>query len=196
MRLEMSTNWLHLIEPGTYQTVLGYFLDVIREEHVNDWLNAMVKHGIDTINEMLAEDPIVAEFGVLKAENGKMRSPQFYNYENDSIEFDLIVPDETVEKIRNAEYDNGFFKWTKQNYGSCSGFVSFFPYTREKFEVALRKSDLDFSMAVAMIIMKYFVDNFDDNDMSMYQGYYEDDVISELENNDWEMDEEDEEFEI
>lgn len=193
MKLEMSTNWLHLIEPGTYGTLLGDYLNDIRDEHVNDWLNAMVEHGMETINEILADYSIVAEFGTLKAENGEMRSPQFYNYENDSIEFDLIVPDKTIEKIRNVEYNDDFFEWTTQNYGSCPGFISFFPYTKEKFENALLKNDLDLSRAVAMVIMKAFEDNIGESEMARYQRDYEDEVIEELCNNDWEIDYEEEE---
>ena len=190
MKLEMTTDFLRLIEPGTYGTLLGDFLYEIRDEHTNDWLNAMVEHGIDKINEILSEDSIVEKFGVCKAENGKMRSPQFYNYTNDSIEFDLIVTDEMIETIRNTKYTDDFFKWTEENYGSCSGFISFFPYTKEKFEEAIYKDDLDLSMAVAMLIMKEIKDNISESEMERWQRDYEDDVIEELCNNDWQIREE------
>ena len=73
----------------------------------------------------------ILSLGVCKVENASLNSPQFYNYENDSIEFDLIIPEETIEKFRNAEYDDDFFKWSKRNYGSYDGFISFFPYERQ-----------------------------------------------------------------
>ena len=190
MKLEMTTDFLRLIEPGTYGTLLGDFLYDIRDEHTNDWLNAMVEHGIDKINEILSEDSIVEKFGVCKAENGKMRSPQFYNYTNDSIEFDLIVTDEMIETIRNTKYTDDFFEWTEENYGSYSGFISFFPYTKEKFEEAIYKDDLDLSMAVAMLIMKEIKDNISESEMERWQRDYEDDVIEELCNNDWQIREE------
>lgn len=190
MKLEMTTDFMRLIEPGTYGTLLGDYLNDIRDEHIDDWLNAMVEHGIKKINDMLSDDSIVDEFGICKAENGKMNRPRFYNYVNDSIEFDLIVPDETIDKIRNAEYDNDFFKWTEKRYGSCSGFISFFPYTREKFEKAILKDDLDLSRAVAMIIMKAFEENIGESEMERWQRDYEDEVIEELCNHDWEIDRE------
>lgn len=191
MKLEMTTNFLRIINPGTYGTLLGDFLNDIRDEHVDDWLDAMVEHGIKKINEILSEDFFVAEFGECKAENGKMNSPRFYNYENDSIEFDLIIPDETIELIRRVEYDDEFFKWTKENYGSHSGFISFFPYTREKFERAVLKDDLDLSRAVAMVVMKAVEDNVSEREMSEWQEDYEWSVIDELCNHDWEIYEED-----
>lgn len=192
MKLYMNTNFLHLIEPGTYGTILGDYLNDIRDECTDDWLNAMVEHGIEKINEILSEEFIVDRFGVLKAENGKMNSPRFYNYENDSIEFDLIIPDETIELIRSVEYDDEFFEWTKENYGSHSGFISFFPYTREKFEKAVLKDDLDLSRAVSMLIMKAVEDNVSESEIDKWQEDYQWSVIDELSNHDWEIDEEDE----
>lgn len=192
MRLEMTTDFLHLIEPGTYGTTLGDYLNDIRDECTDDWLNAMVEHGIEKINEILSEEFIVDRFGVCKAENGKMNSPRFYNYENDSIEFDLIILDETIELIKSVEYDDEFFKWTKKNFGSHSGFISFFPYTREKFERAVLNDDLDLSRAVAMLIMKAVEDNVSESEIDKWQEDYQWDVIDELSNHDWEIYEEDE----
>ena len=193
MKLYMNTNFLHLIEPGTYGTMLGDYMNDIRDECIDDWLNAMVEHGIAKINEILSEEFIVDRFGVLKAENGKMYRPQFYNYENDSIEFDLIVPDETVEQIRSAEYDEEFFSWAKENFGSRSGFISFMPYTKEKFDRAIMRNDLDLSRAVSMLIMKTIEDNTEESEIEEWQEDYQWDVIDELSNHDWEIyDEEDE----
>ena len=134
---------------------------------------------------MLSEDSIVALFGECKAENGSLNSPCWYNYENDSIEFDLIVPDETLKHVRNAEYNDEFFKWTKQNYGSYSGFISFFPYEREQFEMALKTSDLDFSRAFAMVMMKAFEQNFCEEEINRCQRDFEDDVMEEGSRNGW-----------
>ena len=187
MKLFMSTNFLHLIEPGTYGTVLGDYMNDIRDECIDDWLNAMVEHGVAKINEILSEEFIVGRFGVLKAENGKMHRPQFYNYENDSIEFDLIIPDETVNQIRSIEYDEEFFSWAKENFGSHSGFISFMPYTKEKFDRAIMRNDLDLSRAIGMLIMKTIEDNTEESEIEEWQEDYQWDVIDELSNHDWEI---------
>lgn len=131
-------------------------------------------------------------FGKCKAKNGKLSSPRFYNYENDSIEFDLIVPDETIDLIRSIEYSDEFFKWAKENYGSYDGFISFFPYSKEKFENALKTDGLDLSRAVAMVIMKAVKDSISEEEMLRYQRNFEDDVMETANGNGWFMVEEDE----
>ena len=185
MKLEMSTEFLHLIEPGMYGTELGEVLYEVKEEYIKDFKNAVVDYGIDKINEILYECSMVNLFGKCKAENGKLSSPRFYNYENDSIEFDLIVPDEVIEQIRNEKYDDEFFKWTKENYGSYDGFISFFPYSKEKFEDATKTNDLDLSRVVAMVMMKAVEDNISEEEMAMHQKEFEDDVIEEGNRNGW-----------
>lgn len=191
MKLEMSTDFLHLIEPGMYGTELGEVLYEVKEEYIKDFKNAVVDYGIDKINEILSEGSIVNLFGECKAENGSLNSPRWYNYENDSIEFDLIVPDKTIKHVRNAEYNDEFFKWAKQNYGSYSGFISFFPYNRDKFEVALKTDGLDLSRAVGMVIMKAFDQNFCEEEINRCQRDFENDVIEEGNRNGWFVYEED-----
>lgn len=191
MKLEMSTDFLHLIEPGMYGTELGEALYDVENEYIKDFKDAVVDYGIDKINEILSEESIVIFFGKCKAENGKLSSPRFYNYENDSIEFDLIVPDKTIDLIRNVEYNDEFFKWTKENYGSYDGFISFFPYSKEKFENALETNGLDLSRAVAMVIMKAIKNNIGEEEMLRHQREFEDDVMETGNKNGWYMVEED-----
>ena len=127
MKLEMTTDFLSLIDPATYGTDIGETLNEIQDEYIEKYKKTIVDCGISKINEMLSEDSIIEELGECTAEEGSLKSPRFYNFENDSIEFDLYVPDETIEKIRNNKYSNEFFTWASENYGSYSGFVSFFP---------------------------------------------------------------------
>jgi hypothetical protein len=181
----MTTDFLHLIEPGMYGTNLGEFMYQLADEYIDDFKNAIVLYGVDKINEMLSEDSIIESLGVCKVENASLNSPQFYNYENDSIEFDLIIPEETIEKFRNTEYDDEFFKWSKRNYGSYDGFISFFPYERQQFEMALKTSDLDLSRAISMIIMKIFEQEFGEDEIARCQRDFEDDVIEEGNRNGW-----------
>ena len=192
MKLEMSTKFLHLIEPGMYGAELGEALYEIKDEYIKDFKDAVVNYGIDKINEILSEESIVIFFGECKAENGKLSSPRFYNYENDSIEFDLIMPDKTIELIRNAEYNNEFFKWTKENYGSYDGFISFFPYRKDEFAEALKTDGLDLSRAVAMVIMKAVEENVSEEEMIRYQRDFENDVMEAVNRNGWFIVEEDE----
>ena len=74
MKLEMTTEFLHLIEPGTYGTNLGDAMENLDENYFDDFRNAIVEYGIEKINEMLSEDSIVALFGECKAENRSLNS--------------------------------------------------------------------------------------------------------------------------
>lgn len=188
MRLEMSTDILPLIEPGTYGTYLDLVENDIRDECVDDWKNTILRHGMEKMNEMLFEREIVSRFGEMRAKNGAFKSPKFYNYTNDWIEFDLIIPDEAISEIRASDFDDDFFKWGKENYGSHPGFSSFFPVEREKFEKAIRDDGYDFNKAVAMIIMWSFEKYVGKEEMEMYQHDFEDDILYELCNNDWQED--------
>ena len=48
MKLEMTTNFLHLIEPGTYGTNLGDAIENLDENYFDDFRNAIVEYGIDS----------------------------------------------------------------------------------------------------------------------------------------------------
>ena len=190
MRLQMTTEFMHLVEPGLYGTTLGDYSNHIMYDHLDDFRNAVVQCGIAKINEILSEDSFVRALGECKAENGEMNSPQFYNYENDSIEFDLIIPDTTIEIIRKVELSDKFFEWTKENYGSHDGFISFFPYRKEDFEKALKTDGLKLSRAIVMVIMFAVERSIGKAEMERHQRDFEDDVIEIAYQNNWFEDEE------
>ena len=109
MKLEMTTDFLELIYPGSYGTNIGNLLEDVTDESVDDFFDCVLRCGMDSINDILSDPLIVESFGKCKASNGKIVRPQFYNYQNDAIEFDLEVPDKTIEKIRAYKYNRSFF---------------------------------------------------------------------------------------
>ena len=54
--------------------------------------------------------------------------------------------------------------------------------------MALKTSDLDFSRAFAMVMMKAFEQNFCEEEIIEYQRDFEDDVIEEGNKNGWYVD--------
>lgn len=161
MKLEMTTNWLKLVEPGLYGTNLGYLLCEVLEEYTTDFENQLCLEATSIMNEIFSEDWFVDKFGNYVVSNATLHSPQFYNYENDKLDFDLEIdnPKRLIEDYygRFEAWDREeFFKWTKKNYGSYDGFISFFPYTCDKFEIALLSepnTNFKYEMAIAMLIM-------------------------------------------
>ena len=191
MRLEMTTEFMPLVDPGLYATTLGdYLYHDIADDHFDDFRNAIVQCGIAKINEILSYDLLVKVFGECKAENGEMNSPLFYNYTSDTIEFDLIVPDMTIKIIRKTEFGDKFFEWAKENFGSYDGFISFFPYRKEDFEKAVKTDGLKLSRAIAMVIMFGVEKAIGEAEMERHQRDFEDDVIETAYQNNWIKDEE------
>ena len=101
---------------------------------------------------------------------GGFHSPREYNFYTDWIEFELEMPDDYVEIIRqNVRNDeDGFFRFAKEQFGSYDGFISFYPYEKEEFY-----ESEDTSFIVSMWIM-YRMN--EENDIEAYQREYIDDV--------------------
>lgn len=194
MRLKMNTAILPLIEVGLYGTNLGDIYYEVDSEYNEDFKNSIVKYGKDKIEEILNnEDLIRKEIGYCEVENVSFRSPQWYNYENDSLDFDLIIDDIVPKQILfNVEniYKETFFDWIEKSYCSYSGFISFFPYEKEKYIEAIKGKDLE--RAVAMYIM--FLIHIGKIDLEDYQYDFEDDIQEEVNKNGWQYMEEDDEY--
>lgn len=161
MKVEMNTNWCRLINPGMYETYIGSVRDEIMEEYQEDFLNLVATESKCIMNEILDRDGLNEVFGSLEATDAKVISPRYYNFVNDSLDFTLIVPD-NIKEIMLSVYshwteDDKYYEWMQKNYGSYSGFISFAPYTKEKFEQALNDAPNDgnykFNRALAMMIM-------------------------------------------
>lgn len=184
MRLKMNTAILPLIEIGLYGTNLGDIYYNVDSEYNEDFKNAIVEYGKDKIEEILNEDSIKKEIGYCEIENVSFRNPQWYNYENDSLDFDLII-DNVVPKLILFNvvniYKDMFFDWVEKSYCSYSGFISFFPYKKEKYIEAIKGKDLE--RAVAMYIM--FLIHISDIDLEQYQFDFEDDIQEEGNINGW-----------
>ena len=183
MKLEMTTEWLPLIQPGLYGTYLGDLLNDIHEDYRTDFENQLCIEAQTVMNEIFSEDWFVERLGNYTVSNVKLNSPRYYNYVNDSIEFDLeIEKPELLKELWNKfepwDFEH-FFRFTKENFGSHSGFISFFPYEPYEFEDALLHTEpngkYDFNRAVAMLLMFEFEQNHCALDS------YQNDLESEME---------------
>ena len=192
MKLHMNTSILPLIQPGLYGTRLGDAYIDIEESYNEDFKQALCEYGLNRMKEILNEDSIKNEIGLCQIENVTFSSPRFYNYENDWFDFDLILEDENTKQILfHVEniYKETFFDWIEKKYRSRSGFISFFPYTKEKYIEAIKGKDVE--RAIAMYIM--FLIHITDIDLEQYQLDFEDDVQEEWNRNGWFYYEEEEE---
>lgn len=189
MKIEASTKWLELIYPGLYGTLLGTFYEDVGEEYEVDFKRVLCKTAKEVINEIFYEN-IEELHGNCFIDNVSFESPQFYNYGNDWLEFDLYVPDATIDFIKRDYFSNEncrkeFLNYAKESYGSYDGFISFFPYDKEDFENAInhKLNNTKFEMAIVMYIM--FVISKGDSDLEYWQHDFEDIIEEEGSYNGW-----------
>lgn len=65
------------------------------------------------------------DFGVLSIEFEQLRSPKYYNYDNDTIDCIIkIEPKKIQEYIK--KHEDEFSKYIKENYTSRDGFISYY----------------------------------------------------------------------
>ena len=182
MKLEMSTTWMPIINPGLYWGELGNYYNDIHPDYCSDFKKAICEYGTESINEALSW--ISADFGEMKVLNTEFKS-EFYNFSYDWLEFTLDVPNNLPEiifrdyKRKSAE----FLEYASKRYGSRSGFVSFMPYEKENFESAILLKNYDLSMAIAMYLM-FAIENSGEN-LYELQDRFEDSVAEEGNRNGW-----------
>ena len=101
-----------------------------------------------------------------------------------SIPTELLEVDETYQ--RDTHDVQELIPFDKKK---C-GFISFFPYKKEKYIEAIKGNDLE--RAVAMYIM--FLIHIGKIDLEDYQYDFEDDIQEEVNKNGWQYMEEDDEY--
>jgi hypothetical protein len=195
MILKMNTNILPLLNPGLYGTILGSYYEDVPTEDSNVFKIFLCEKGKEIMNELLQDEEIIVEtIGEMEVDNVTFYSPQFYNYGNDEFDFDLKVPDNISRKILD-ELNNGmddFFEYIKR-FGSRDGFISYMPYTREKYIEAIQGKDLERSVAMFIMYLvecgamcysleTYQIDLEDEmNDICYENGWYEYDDYEDYE---------------
>ena len=127
MTLELNTDICPIIIPDTY----GYGWQY---ENIPDWghfKEMMIWKAEENIKYVL--DDLGIPYS--NFEMGKFYSPKEYNFRTDGIEFKIDVPDDYIKIIKgNVQRDEvNFFRFAKDNFGSHDGFMSFYPYKKEKF---------------------------------------------------------------
>lgn len=163
MRVALDTDICPIIIPDTYGTD---FCRIVADDMWDDFKKLMVDKAEEAIRYAL--DDLGTPYTSLIM--GGFHSPREYNFSTDWIEFELEMEDDYVETIkRNVRNDeDSFFRFTKKEFGSYDGFISFFPYEKEDF---YESEDTDY--IVSMWIM-YRMDN--ENDIKAYQQAYLEDV--------------------
>lgn len=163
MRVALNTNICPIIIPDTYGTD---FCRIVADDMWDDFKKLMVDKAEEAIRYAL--DDLGTPYTSLIM--GGFHSPREYNFMTDWIEFELEICDDYIANIKAAVRDNEdeFFKFAEEEFGSHPGFISFFPYEKERF---YKSEDTD--MILSMWIM-YRMN--EENDIRAYQQAYLEDV--------------------
>lgn len=103
-----------------------------------------------------------------------LKSPRYYNYSTDEIIAEVKLSDEQFEELENTcfvTYENEFKRYLKDNYTSCSGYISFVPSDFEEFKNYKNKEEdiyltllLEFLISTQRdsLISPYDIDNINE----------------------------------
>lgn len=136
-KVETNTGALHLVSVGTYNTLLGEWLDRIPHEDREEAFARVCDIACDCINEHIWYAD--CEENIHCTLRG-FWSPKYYNYETDMALLTLeYVPGYVWESLEGWEDD--FADFLKQNYTSCDGFISFVPNNIPEWEQKFEEND-------------------------------------------------------
>ena len=182
IKLGMSTDYLPIIDVGLYGTFLGDLW--IKDEYIQDYKRLICEKAKEYMMEMLKG------YHNVEISNVVFCSPQFYNYRNDWLEYDMKIDANVINDIKDIiKMDFSFFEYCKENFGSHEGFFSFMPYTKEKYMAALDSDNpKELAKAIGMFLTWVVDDEIDE-----IQEDFENDIIEYVYGNtDWEVMEDDE----
>lgn len=183
IKLGMSTDYLPIINVGLYGTYLGNL--EIKDEYIQDYKRLICEKAKECMER------VFDDFCKIVFSDVTFCSPMYYNYRNDWLEFEIELDDIILDFCEDVSEDEDFLKFIKRNFGSYPGFISFMPYTKEKYKTALCSNDARELAKVVGMYMTYFANShvyFDE-----LQEDFENDTIEYVHGNtDWEVMEDDE----
>lgn len=179
MIVSLSTDICPIVIPDTYGTG---FCNEITDDMWDNFKKLMVGKAEDKITEVLNNLGIPYTKIII----GGFHSPKYYNYNTDWIEFELEICDNYIDVIKDyvKDNENDFFVFVKEHFGSYDGYISFYPYTKEKF---YESEDTDYMLSMWIIYRMNEKYNIQD-----YQNEYLDEVFEYASENGYFIDEEDE----
>jgi len=173
----MNTNILPVADFGTYSGGLTYAMDdvfvwdciivealnpdaeeyeeimqLIAEKYngIDDFFKLVLECAPETIQSAFDEYEIPVQ---IIPDSCKWDRPQFYNYRDDCIDFDMIIDTDWVEsQFGKLSNDPEFEKFIKDNYSSRDGFISFMPNTIYEYEEILSSKGDDYWKIISAIV--------------------------------------------
>ena len=152
---------------------------LIEDEYdgTEEFFNQVLSYAPNTIQDAFNEYGIRA---TVVPNSCKWNRPQFYNYSDDCIEFDMSVDTGWVEsKFRELSNDANFKKFLRNNFSSRSGFISYMPDDVNEYDELLDPSNNEYWKVVSAIVNYLVSEDTSIRDNITYD--LEDSIISNAE---------------
>lgn len=131
MELTLSSGLLSRgIFTGSYQTIIGD-LDIL-DDCRKDFENCIMETYKELMEEALEENDITCTVTPIEIDR-----PSYYNYRDDYVVFKISLPNDFIDSLKRIADCTEFINFIEEEYKSYSGFISFMPNSKEKFEKAI-----------------------------------------------------------
>ena len=173
----MNTHVLPVADFGTYSGGLSYAIDdvfvwdcinvdalnpdseeyeeimqLIAEKYngIDDFLKQVLSYAPETIQAAFDDYEIPIH---IIPDSCKWDRPQYYNYRDDCIEFDMTIDTDWIEsQFGKLSNDPEFKQFIKDEYSSRDGFISFMPNTIYEYEEILESKGDDYWKIISAIV--------------------------------------------
>lgn len=146
-KIRLNTSLFPVADVAMYGTMLDsgeieYYLNQCEEEQIEINQDKYEKELVFIASEFI-KDNVLEQLkchGVVSIDNFSLYKPQYYNYQNDMLCFDVTLKDDFDSLMKHYMYYFGnvdkregqFSKYIKEHWQSCSGFISFMPESLEE----------------------------------------------------------------
>lgn len=137
-KIRLNTSLFPVADVAMYGTMLDsgemeYYLNQGEEEQIEINQDKYEKELVFIASEFIKDNIIgqFKEYGIVSIDNFSLYKPQYYNYQNDMLCFDVTLSDDFDEIMK--KYIPEFAKnemcqnYIESHWKSCSGFISFMP---------------------------------------------------------------------
>jgi len=158
MKYNLNTNLIPIFS-GTYETIWqpNEFDDEGNELNIDydhkDLMKSIVTIFKENENYILKELQEKASFIKKIVFTNTFSSPREYNFNTDTIDFDLTINKKELNKVlKDLEHNQDFKNFLKENYSSYDGFMSFTPNNYNEIKENIENNGMEAEQSISAII--------------------------------------------
>lgn len=151
MKIKLNSSICPLVDFTTYEGLLSaYYLEEVSRDCLDHFENVTVNQGdvdaciMEKVCEYMQDDiaPALAEYGVKSFRVGDLNKPKEYNFHHDSFDFTAEMEEDwkacAIAFLDKNSENKDLHDYIRDNWESCSGFLSFMPESMEELKDGLK----------------------------------------------------------